>query len=368
MLMTSCSQKTPLEKVLESDSEIIQKVVQNHEKYELQIIYTKIDRNSDPKTVFQDYRYRVDDNTYFYPASSVKFPIALIALEKLKELKEKGINIDRKTYFTTENDSIYTSIEKCITEIFAVSDNDAYNKLFEFLGQDHINQRLVSKGLQGRISHRLSTDNASDLSTKPVIFKRSIRDSLPIHKQESIKNKPISELRLNKLYKGKGFIRGDSLINTPMDFSGKNHLSLTSLHEMMKRIQFPELYSGTEVFDINPDNREFVLKAMKTLPKEAGYDKKEYYDSYSKFFIFGDSKQDIPDHIQIFNKVGYAYGYLTDIAYIKDTENNIEFLLSATIHVNENEIYNDNNYEYDDIGIPFLAELGRKIYELERKK
>jgi hypothetical protein len=53
-----------------------------------------------------------------------------------------------------------------------------------------------------------------------------------------------------------------------------------------------------------------------------------------------------------------------------DFKNKVEFMLSATIHVNENQIYNDNVYEYNSIGIPFLAELGRQLYqhELIRKR
>ena len=78
--------------------------------------------------------------------------------------------------------------------------------------------------------------------------------------------------------------------------------------------------------------------------------------------MYGDNKADIPEHITIFNKVGIAYGYLTDCAYIIDEKSGIEFFLSATIHVNDNMTYNDGNYEYDDIGRPFLAELGRQVY------
>jgi len=60
---------------------------------------------------------------------------------------------------------------------------------------------------------------------------------------------------------------------------------------------------------------------------------------------------------------------LTDCAYIHDTKENIEYFLTATIHVNENQIYNDGVYEYDEIGIAFLAELGRVIhkYMIEEK-
>ena len=84
--------------------------------------------------------------------------------------------------------------------------------------------------------------------------------------------------------------------------------------------------------------------------------------------MYGDSEEPIPNHIEISNKVGCAYGYLTDCAHIRDTQNDIEFFLTATIHVNRNQIYNDGNYEYETIGLPFLAELGRLIYQYELKK
>ena len=88
---------------------------------------------------------------------------------------------------------------------------------------------------------------------------------------------------------------------------------------------------------------------------------------YNKFFIYGDSVNAIDRKIRIYNKVGQAYGTLTDISYIKDYQKNIEFFLSATIYVNQNQIVNDNLYEYADIGIPFLAEFARKLYRLEEQ-
>jgi hypothetical protein len=64
--------------------------------------------------------------------------------------------------------------------------------------------------------------------------------------------------------------------------------------------------------------------------------------------------------------VGYAYGTLTDCAFIEDRKNNLSYFVTATILVNQNGIFNDNNYEYDSIGIPFLAELGRQIHKYEK--
>ncbi len=361
--MISCTQKTPLEKVLTSDSKIIQNVIQNAEDYEVQIIYSQINRNEKGIPSFIDYTFNLAEDVYFYPASSVKFPIALMSLQKLKELQKKGVQIDRKTSFITKKDTLHTSIEKEIIKIFAVSNNQAYNRLFEFLGQDYINQNLDSKKLTGRISHRLSAFHSHNLTTQSILFHKN-NDTL--YKQESIENSPQEELSLKKLLKGQGYIYNYDLIEQPKDFSKKNYLPLRSLHEMMKRVQFSELYQIPESFDLNDNDREFLLNAMRMLPREAGYAKTKYYDGYGKFFIFGDRKDDIPQHIKIYNKVGYAYGYITDSAYIQDTKNDIEFILSATIHVNKNGIYNDNTYEYNEIGIPFLAELGRRIYALEK--
>ncbi|WP_108803707.1 serine hydrolase [Aquimarina sp. Aq107] len=368
LLMISCSQQDPLEKILNSDIPQIVNVSKNIEKYEVQILYSQINRNKKGQTTFTDYEFNVSDSMYFYPASSVKFPIAVLALEKLNELQKNNIPISKETSFITEQDSSYSSVEKEITKIFAVSDNQAYNRLFEFLGQDYINQKLNSKNINSRISHRLSTNNASNTKSQSLIFKNKIQDSIALYEQKGIENSPNLKLALKKVQKGKGYILNDSLIRTPKDFSQKNYLPLRSLHGLMKRIQFPDTFIPKERFNISERDLEFIIKAMKTIPYEAGYDKKEYYDGYVKFFMFGDTKKDIPKHIEIYNKVGYAYGYLTDCAYIKDTKNNVEFILSATIHVNENEIYNDDNYEYDEIGIPFLAQLGRMIYDLEKQK
>ncbi|WP_299248166.1 serine hydrolase [uncultured Aquimarina sp.] len=366
ILTTSCIKKNPLEEVLFSDVPHIKNVMQHIEKHEVQILYSQINKDENKKVTFTDYEFNISDSTYFYPASAVKFPIALIALEKLKELQKNGISIDRKTNFILERDTLYTTIEKEILKIFAVSDNQAYNRLFEFLGQDYINQKLQSKNLKGRISHRLSAFHSHNLKTQSILFKKNVEDSITTHKQESIENRPLPKLPLNKVLKGTAYIYNDTLLSKPKDFSEKNYLPLRSLHEMMKRIQFPNSYSKEKGVDISESDYEFVINAMKTLPSQVGYDKKEYYDGYVKFFMFGDTKEDIPEHIEIYNKVGYAYGYLTDCAYIKDTKNNIEFILSATIHVNENRIFNDDHYEYDEIGIPFLAELGREIYNAEK--
>ena len=218
-----------------------------------------------------------------------------------------------------------------------------------------------------RVSHRLSTSNADRVTTKPLVI--YLNDSTTVTSETIINSEP-KPLVLNHIKKGKGFYAGDSLYHEPFDFGLKNYYPINTQHELLKRIIFPEQFLEQERFNLSAEQHEFLLNAMHTLPKNAGYDGEEYYDSYGKFLIYGDTTEPIPDYIKIYNKVGYAYGTLTDCAYIKDTKNDIDFLVTATILVNNDGVFNDDQYEYDEIGIPFLAQLGRELYQLElnRKK
>lgn len=351
----------PLATVLNSEKNEIRRVMDSIDRYEVQIRYTEINRIND-SIAFTNHDFNVLDSVYFYPASSVKFPVAVLAIEKLE--KEGTYTID--TPFYIEGDTITTTFRKEIDKIFAVSDNDAYNRLFEYLGKDYINATLLKKGLSPvRISHRLSTDNAYELQTKPLVF---YENDSTLTSTNELNNTQIEELTLSKIKKGKGFYASGELVNEPFDFSLKNYLPISTLHDIMKRVIFHDEFSTKEQFNISKEHRAFLLATMSALPRSHGYDTDAYYDSYGKFLIFGDSKEPIPEHIKIYNKVGYAYGYLTDCAYIKDAKNNVEFMVTATIHVNRDGIFNDDVYEYDSIGIPFLAELGRQLYHYELSK
>ena len=365
--LLSCQRKTkvgnPIEVALSSDHLKIRRVMDSIANYAVQIKFSQIER-SNGEISFKDYEYQVDSNTYFYPASTVKFPIALLALSKLNTIE----NMDRNTRFYVEGDTVETTIRREIEKIFAVSDNQANNRLFEFLGQDYINQEL-QKILDGpvRISHRLSTPNSDEITSKPLIV--YLNDSTTHMLSGSI-NTSAEPLRMEAIEKGVGYYEEDSLMLGSFDFSLKNYYPIDTQHEFLKKVMFSNHFPDDEKLKLTEEQLTFVHNAMHTVPKKMGYDETTYYDGYCKFFMYGDTKKEIPKHIKIYNKVGDAYGTLTDCAYVHDTKNDIEFLLTATVMVNKNKIFNDNTYEYDEIGFPFLAELGREIYanELARKK
>ena len=159
-------------------------VLADAERHELQVLYTQIDRGADGRPRFTRHRYRVDPDAYFYPASAIKLAGALLALEKLNRLglsRDEAVRID--SAYSRQTPALEDStapggrptIAHYIRKLFAVSDNDAYNRLYEFVGQQHMNEGLWEKGYEDlRLTHRLAVarSSAENRRTNPFTFYR----------------------------------------------------------------------------------------------------------------------------------------------------------------------------------------------------
>ena len=367
------------------DYPTLQKVLADTAKYQVQILYTQIDRNEHGNPLFTTYPFNVDDSRYFYPASTVKLPVALLALEWLEEQQVPGLTLEttmltdsvRPSQLPALRDSTsqsgLPSIGHYIKKILLVSDNDAYNRLYELLGTDYINQKLKEKGLVNsvimqRLSFPISPEENRQFN--PVRFvdaSGKLILEIPAREADSTYVVPGNP----KL--GRAYYKNDSLIQGGMDFSYKNKFSLTDLHGVVQRTIFPEAFVGMERFNLNEEHRNFVLQYMSMLPRESeypSYDTTEFYDSFSKFTKFGTEKEKIDPRFRLFNKTGWSYGHLIEGGYFVDFESGVEFFVSAIVYVNEDQILNDDKYETDEVGLPFFAELGEYLYqrELKRKK
>lgn len=352
-LLIGCQPNDPLIVVLkDSTNPHIRKVMANPDTYELQIIYTQIDSTAGG-VAFTDHQFSWKQGQYFYPASTVKLPMALVATEYMQD---QGLPLDTPYYLN--GDSLLHNVADDIRQILAVSDNAAYNRLYELVGRDAVNQSFADKGLKIRLAHRLSVADAAMAKRDSLGFIKGL-DTL--WKGGGTDRKLMPKLGQGTI-KGKGFVCGDSLVNQPMDFSLKNDYPLDSQHELLKRLFFPEQHSPEHSFQTD---LSYLLECMHLPPRKQAYEESEYYDGYVKFLMHGDTQEHMPDHMRQYNKVGYAYGTLTDASYFVDQKNDIRFILSATILVNEDQIFNDDIYEYDTVGIPFLAALGREIYQME---
>ena len=347
--------------------------------HEVQILFTRIHRDSSGLPKFERHNFQVNSKQYFYPASTVKFPVAILALQKIRKLQSQGIPVTADTPFKvlfSENlikktDSTHPknnlTIAHLIKKIFLVSDNMAYNYLFDFIGSDDANKAIHNIGITNfNLSHKFS-DSENENTTPRFIFFNQKGDTI-YNQAPIISNQKIKNTNLGGVLKGKGYIKDGILIGESMDFSEKNYVSISALHQILERIIFPKLFSKKKQFTIEPEDYFFLRYWMSRTPNEVTipfYDRETFFDSYCKFFIYGDKKGEMTNNIRIYNKVGLAYGTATDVAYVKDS-NGVEFFLTATILTNKNEIFNDNTYEYDELGIPFLAAVGREIYKFEK--
>lgn len=370
-----------LEKLLLSNA-AFKYIVANKENNKVQIVYTQINRDKNNKPSFKKYTYNLNHNTYFYPASTAKMPTAFLALQKLNEINKKGLNKNTTmlTDSVSKNQAIvkkdtssqngYPSIAHYIKKVFMVSDNEANNRLYEFLGQEYLNNSLHKLGYEdAQIIHRLgiALSEEENRKTNPVKFLDANKKIIFEQLQQTSK---LNYINRNDFF-GKGFYKNDSIINEPFNFSTKNRLYLDDMNDMLLRVIFPEAYPASKRFNLTKDDYNFLLKYMSQMPTESifpKYDTLEFYDAHCKFLMYGSEKGSIPKNIRIFNKVGDAYGFLTDIAYIVDFEKNIEFALSVTILANADGIFNDDKYDYETIGLPFMKNLGQAIYNYELKR
>lgn len=374
---------TLLTSILQGSPQHFDTVLKNNNHWRVQIIYTQIDRGGNGMPKLTHHYFNLQPDLYFYPASTVKLPGAILALQKLRELNIAGL--DKNTTMITEagaegqtavfNDPSSAdgrpNISNYIKKIFLVSDNDAYNRLYEFLGQEYMNNSLHQMGFDSiQLLHRLqlSLTEEQNRTTNPIKFYAGSSNN--IYQQPLVK----SNLKYipRQTFLGDGYMSGDNLVNEPFDFSKKNRINLADLHSILQSIVLPESVPAKQRFNLGEDDYRFLYKYMSMKPGESVFPKYDstYTDAYGKFLLFGGNGAIENKNLRIFNKIGDAYGFLQDVAYVVDFEKGVEFMLSATIYCNSDGIFNDDKYDYETIGFPFMKHLGEAVfnYELQRPK
>lgn len=363
-----------------NNTPVFQEVIQYPDTYRLQVIYTRIDRDKNNNPAFTNYYFHVESTAYFNPASTVKLPAAVLSLEKINQLNNPAVtkftamqfdsaySKQTKEWRDATSENGYPSVAHLIKKAFLVSENDPYSRMYEFVGQGEFNRSLHARGyLDTRITHRFVRMNADEnRHTNPVRFIDTTGKLL--YAQPAAYNEtPFDFSRVAKL--GQGYMTGnDSLVHAPFDFTERNKLPLETLQQLLQSVLFPQSVPEKQRFNLTPDDYRFLYQYLSQYPSETNYpkyDPKQYYDSYVKFFFMDSLHHQMPPSVRVFNKVGWAYGFLTDASYVVDFKNKVEYMLTATVYVNRNGILNDNKYEFDNVGHPFLYQLGQTIYQYE---
>ncbi len=441
--------KKDIKKILKNAPSELQVFYKNSKKYRFQVIYTPITRLANNTPILgKTQKFGVKKMEYFYPASVVKLPIVLCALEKLNLLSNKNIDTQTPIIFEanrppqteSKNDTTakngLASIGHYIEKIFVTSDNDASNRLYEFLGQQHLNENMHKKGYKSFcVTHRLAapqynigdnrytnamaffepknanqstekllknpteidTENAQILkqnaenntsisakevaemqnkeksaekSSKKLIAKTSEITNTPnnflsniLYTQTEVYNQKNFFHKAKNSFVGKSYINGENLVKTPLSFKQRNFFALEDMQNVLKSVFFPEFSPKKSLFNIKKEDISLLKNAMKMLPRQSNITSYQNLpDSYAKYLYKTlKNNEKIPEHVQIYNKVGMAFGFLVENAYIINEKTKQECLLSVSMYVNEDEIMNDDKYEYDTLGFPLLEYLRKNL-------
>ncbi|MBK5240669.1 serine hydrolase [Clostridium sp.] len=326
-------------------------IINNPNKYNLQILYTEINRDNANLPTFTSYKYNVDAKKYFYPASSVKLSSCILSLDKINNLKINGLskystmNIGAARNGQTPRNG--ETISNYIQKILLYSDNDSFSRLYEFLGQKYYNDTLSSKGYKdSKIIHRLSGNNSYENNkyTNPIAFysgNKKLYAQPLIYSNTSYNNNGLTNISVGK---------GETSYSSK-NFAYKNYMSIEDLQDMVKTVFFNSYMNVDRQFNLTVDDTNSLKKYMKGTGNV----------TYKYLVCGGNSK--IPSGIEIYNKIGIAYGQLTDNSYIVDKHSGKEFMLTATICVN-----NKGTYDYYSKGMPFLKNLGLMFLEYNKNR
>ncbi|MFQ3576796.1 MAG: serine hydrolase [Cytophagales bacterium] len=372
-----------LESVLKSDTcSLVQKVIAQPEKFRLQLMVTIIDRDQNGYPSVKRHKSDFWPKDYFFPASTFKLPICFLALEKLKMLENEHININTDFYCKTDQcypilltnpaDSItrYASINDLIVASLVFSDNYSPKILQEFIGKEFCDNRLSKLGLHSTILNNFPSPNKTGMlqDSKWAFWSPNSGWLL-----ENKINKTSQNQSAKPAFVGEKSLINGRIINRPWDFSNENQIELQDLHHLMEAIVLPELNILPNMMLQTPD-LNYLMQTLAAWPRNkqtplyAWGDKLP--DNFRKFLFIGDLPKDslIPEHITIANKVGLAYGFMTDISYFRDKLTQTELIVSASIYVNENETINDGIYQYESIGLPFMGQIGRTLIKSQMEK
>ncbi|GAA3952475.1 hypothetical protein GCM10022406_37730 [Hymenobacter algoricola] len=360
-------------------------VINKAAKYELQIIYTQINRDTQNRPQFTQHSFHLDARQYFNPASLVKLPVAALALEKLNSLHQAGLT--RRSPMATgtafrcqtpvsyvasaDSDRLNTVGNYCKRMLLA-SDNNAYNRLYEFLGQRPLNERLWQLGYpQIRIVRRFAPcDTTANRYTNPIAL--YTEQGAVAYRQPAAVNSTALGFPLGRILKGRGYRGGGQLVARPYDFTTANYLPLQSATDILQAVIFPQAVAPAQRFNLMATDYAYLRYYLHSSPHAAAFRpfaSDKYFDAYKKYLYYGrNPNSTLQQGLHLYNVVGMSHGYLADVAYFADSLKQIEFMLSAVVYVNNDGIINDGAYEYTSIGLPFLAELGQTLYQYEAKR
>lgn len=342
-------------------------------EFRLQVLVSKVVAGDVPR--LERHGFRVDAE-YVYPASAIKTCAAVAAVAALEEF---GLPLDAALVFhplfddelleredpSNANGGAIT-VQHELRKLFLVSDNRAYNRLYELVGHREINERMWAAGLTStRIQHRLSEFRSpADQRRTPrveLLVQGQTQREVPARDSDLVfDNGDLQGLALGTAH----LDANEVLVAEPLSFLQKNWISLVDLQDLVVLLVRPDIDVGAPGFGLSPSGRSALVGAMGEYAPESSnprYDAAEYPRTFGKFLLTGIERVLPSERLRLANKVGRAYGFSVENAYVEDRATGRAFFVTAVLFTNADGVMNDGVYEYASIADPFLTELGAEL-------
>jgi hypothetical protein len=344
-------------------------------RHAVQLRWMRIARDADGVRRFFAHDYGLAPRRWFPAASVTKLPMALLMAEAVQAAgggADTVLRLDAAPASGEWGDEPRDdTFARGIDRTFAVSENRPYNRWYELLGGDYIHRRLAKLGYPHvRLIARLGS---SDI----VANRRSGGGALLSADGRTLRRFPAEvavarRFPFGRVLVGDGWQNDDgSVTRGPHDFSHANFLPLADSLRMLQAFVSPESVPAAQRWKIDGALRARLLRALALRPRESTtqvYPEAEFPDGYARWFFVGGGTARYPDGLSVSGKSGMAYGSLSEVAYVVDRDSGVECMLAASILVNADGIFNDDRYEYDTVGIPFMAAWARAVLEVERER
>ncbi len=354
-------------------------VLEKADEHRVQVLLATIETDTKDRPILARRGLRVD-REYFYPASAIKLCAAIATLEELdaRRVKEPRLGEDVPIVFhplfageeIEQKDPTHLAdgtitLRQEIKKLFLVSDNAAFNRLYEFVGQDRLAEHLERAGFStARIVHRLSEARTEDENRRvprvDFVFADETRATIP----ERTSRLSIQDLRLPGIKVGTASVDGKKRVEAPMSFARKNAIALVELQEALAKLVRPDLVLDGEPYAITDEQRTFLLATATAYPadsRDPRYPREQYPDAEYKFLLPGLERVAPKSAWKIANKIGRAYGFSIENAWVVHVPSGRGMFVTATLYTNADGVLNDGVYEYETIADPFFTALGEVV-------
>jgi Beta-lactamase enzyme family len=353
----SANAKDSLVARLQNGSARFKQILAQAQTLNIQLAFTDLNAGSGTQ-------YFRKDAEWFAPASLVKLPLAALLLERFEREQIDWQRISLAFPQMPECAANAPELRKpqrltrMIERALVLSDDSAYCGLFDALGPHYLQQRLQALGYRSaHIQSRFGNCGPEQSRiTGPVQIIDSSTKIEAARPAFSLWRAPQPVLI------GKAWMRNGQLVRGAKDFSDSNHFALSELHDFLQR-----LIKADPAIKLSATARSFLLDAMRLDPSQSVYSnfsERKLGRTHFRLLAVGDGIW--PKDLEVRNKVGWAYGFLSDMAYLKQGQR--ECLVSCVMYLNKDQVLNDGRYEYDSIGRPFMAELGRLLLQSCRER